>query len=175
MAVSVASEVTELTAEQLEPLLDTGVSCLAIMVPLPKETLIALNNKCRKVGAAFIYTVTMGVFSQVFSDFGEAFVCSDKDGNPPVTFQIESIFQEGENVVVRVLEDHGCHSLETGDVVSFALLKGAEGSLDATKHYKVNVTGPFIFEIHGETVKDSDSQQGYITQVKQPINNKLND
>jgi ubiquitin-activating enzyme E1 len=130
VAVSVASELTELTAEhQLEPLLDTGVSCLAITVPLPKETLIALNNKCRKVEPAFIYTVTTGVFNQVFCDFGEAFVCSDKDGNPPATSQIESIFQEGENVVVRVLEDRGRHGLETGDVVLFARLKGVEGSL----------------------------------------------
>mmetsp|Transcript_70685 Transcript_70685/g.106941 ORF Transcript_70685/g.106941 Transcript_70685/m.106941 type:complete len:1043 (-) Transcript_70685:78-3206(-) len=169
VAVSVAPDVTELTAAQLEPLLDTGVTCLAVTIPLPKETLIALNDKCRQVGAAFIYTVTTGVFGQVFCDFGEAFVCSDKDGNPPATSQIESVFQEGENVVVKVLEDQGRHGLETGDVVSFARLKGVEGSLDASKQYTVNVTGPYTFEIKGETVKDSDSQQGYITQVKQPV------
>ena len=172
VAVSVANEITELTPEQLEPLLDTGVTCLAVTIPLPKDALIALNKKCRQVGAAFIYTITTGVFGQVFCDFGEAFVCADKDGNNPLTSQIESVFQEGDNVVIKVLEDQGRHGLETGDVVTFARLKGVDG-LQTNKNYKINVTGPFTFEIPGETVRDSDAQQGYITQVKQPVTIKF--
>ena len=65
--VSVASEVTELTAEQLLPLLDTGVSCLVITIPLSKDLLIEINNKCRSVGASFIYSLACGVFGNVFS------------------------------------------------------------------------------------------------------------
>jgi ubiquitin-activating enzyme E1 len=171
VSVSEASEVTALVADQLIPLLDTGVACLVVTIPLPKDLLIALNQKCREVNASFIYTLSTGVFGQVFCDFGEAFVCADKDGNPPATSQIETIFQEGDNVVVKVLEDQGRHELESGDFVTFARLKGVKGSITSSgnKEYKVHVTGPFTFQIPGETVVDSDSQQGYITQVKRPI------
>lgn len=170
VSVSEATEVTELTSEQLLPLLDTGVACLVVTIPLPKDLLIALNNKCREVGASFIFSLTTGVFGQVFCDFGPAFVCNDKDGNPPATSQIESIFQEGDNVVVKVLEDQGRHGLESGDVITLARLKGIEG-LETNKNYTVHVTGPFTFEIAGEKVAESTegTQQGYITQVKQPV------
>lgn len=170
--VSVASEVTELTAEQLIPLLDTGVTCLVVTIPLSKELLIALNEKCRAVNASFVYSLTYGAFGQVFCDFGPAFVCNDKDGNPPSTSQIESVMQEGNKVVVKVLEDQGRHGLETGDMVTFARLKGLPG-LETNKNYAVKVTGPYMFEIDVESSGDvtvaGEAQQGYITQVKQPV------
>jgi ubiquitin-activating enzyme E1 len=167
--VSVA-EISSLTSSQIGPLLDEGVTCLVITVPLPTSDLIALNDKCRTVGASFIYSITAGVFGQVFCDFGSEFVCADKDGNPPSTSQVESVLQDGDVIVVKVLEDQGRHGLETGDIVTFARLKGIHGSLTTNKEYTVEVTGPFTFKIKGETLEDSsDAQQGYITQVKQPV------
>jgi ubiquitin-activating enzyme E1 len=171
--VSVASDVTALTAEQLIPLLDTGITCLVVTIPLSKELLIALNEKCRSVNVSFVYSLSCGAFGQVFCDFGPSFVCSDKDGNPPSASQIESVVQEDSKVVVKVLEDQGRHGLETGDMVIFARLKGLPG-LETNKNYEVNVTGPYTFEIDGEAGKDvtivGEAQQGYITQVKQPVN-----
>ena len=35
--VSVASDVKELTADQLLPVLDTGITCLVVTIPLPKD------------------------------------------------------------------------------------------------------------------------------------------
>mmetsp|Transcript_24692 Transcript_24692/g.54372 ORF Transcript_24692/g.54372 Transcript_24692/m.54372 type:complete len:1053 (-) Transcript_24692:85-3243(-) len=170
--VSVASDVTALTAEQLLPLLDTGITCLVVTIPLDKELLIALNEKCRSVNASFVYSLSCGAFGQVFCDFGNAFVCSDKDGNPPSTSQIESVVQEDKKVVVKVLEDQGRHGLESGDMVTFARLKGLPG-LETNKNYKVNVTGPYVFEIESESGEAvtaiGEAQQGYITQVKQPV------
>jgi len=169
--VSVASDVMALTAEQIVPILDTGVTCLVITIPLSKELLVTLNEKCRSVNASFVYSLTCGVFGQVFCDFGPSFVCSDKDGNPPANSQIESVIQEGGKVVVKVLEDHGRHALETGDMVIFARLKGLAG-LEINKNYEVTVTGPYIFEIEGAAIQDTtggEAQQGYITQVKQPV------
>mmetsp|Transcript_8616 Transcript_8616/g.25519 ORF Transcript_8616/g.25519 Transcript_8616/m.25519 type:complete len:1052 (-) Transcript_8616:89-3244(-) len=170
--VSVASEVTSLTEEQLIPLLDTGITCLVVTIPLSKELLVALNEKCRAVNACFVYSLSCGAFGQVFCDFGPSFVCSDKDGNPPATSQIESVVEENDKVVVKVLEDQGRHGLETGDMVTFARLKGLPG-LETNKKYVVKVMGPYIFEIEGEAGKAitiaGEAQQGYITQVKQPV------
>ena len=116
------------------PLLDTGVTCLVITIPLSKELLVALNEKCRAVNASFVYSLSCGAFGQVFCDFGPAFICNDKDGNPPSTSQIESVVQEGSKVVVKVLEDQGRHGLETGDTVTFARLKNLPG-LETNKNY----------------------------------------
>ena len=168
--VSVAN-ITALEADQLLPLLDGGITCLVVTIPLPKDLLVALNEKCRAVQACFIYTISAGVFGQVFCDFGAEFVCSDKDGNPPAQSQIESVIQDGPHVVVKVLEDQGRHGLETGDIITFARLKGIPG-LDTSTQYTVTVTGPYTFELLNTTLgltSSADAQQGYITQVKQPV------
>lgn len=169
--VSVA-DVPDLSPLSLEKIMEAEeVTCLVVTIPLPKSDLIALNEKCRQMGAAFCYALATGVFGQVFCDFGPSFVCSDKDGNPPATSQIESVMPAGDNkIAIRVLEDQGRHGLETGDFVTFARLKGVEGSLESNKEYRVTVTGPFSFDIEGETIVESaNAQQGYITQVKQPV------
>ena len=187
--VSVAKDVTDLTLEQLTPVLQ-GATCCVVTIPLPRDLLIALNNKCRELSASFIYSVTCGVFGSIFCDFGAKFICQDKDGNPPASSQIESVVEdetaesdEGNmTLVIKVLEDQGRHGLETGDVVTFARLKGIPQLINAkagssNNQYKVKVTGPFTFEIQvpkgGESATSTDgvveAQQGYITQVKQPV------
>ena len=130
------------TAISILPLL-SGMTCVVITIPLPKPLLIEINNKCRELNCSFIYSLTAGVFGQVFCDFGENFVVSDKDGNPPMTSQIESILP-GNPAVVKVLEAHGHHGLEDGDFVQFARIKNVEG-LEENKNYEILSTGPFTF------------------------------
>lgn len=163
------ADVKDHTAFSILPLL-SGMTCVVITIPLPKALLIEINSKCRELNCSFIYTLTTGVFGQVFCDFGENFVVSDKDGNPPMTSQIESILP-GNPAVVKVLEDHGRHGLETGDFVQFARLKNVEG-LEENKQYEINSTGPYTFELVGVDltgIELNPNQQGYITQVKRPV------
>ncbi len=163
------ADVKDHTAASILPLL-SGMTCVVITIPLPKPLLIEINAKCRELNCSFIYTLTTGVFGQVFCDFGENFVVSDKDGNPPMTSQIESILP-GNPAVVKVLEDHGRHGLETGDFVQFARLKNVEG-LEENKQYEINSTGPYTFELVGvdlSGIELNPNQQGYITQVKRPV------
>lgn len=167
------SDISALEKDQILPLLDGGVTCVVITIPLPKDLLIAINEKCRQVSASFIYSLTLGVFGEVFCDFGAEFICADKDGNPPASSQIESVFNEDNNIVVKVLEDQGRHGLESGDVITLARLKNIEG-LETGKEYTVHVTGPFTFEIQNmQLTNETDNQQGYITQVKQPVTIKF--
>jgi ubiquitin-activating enzyme E1 len=167
--VDVAS-VDDLSSDSLLPLVQ-GMTCVVITIPLPKTVLIAINQKCRDLNASFIYSLTTGVFGQIFCDFGENFVVSDKDGNPPLTSQIESVLPENP-AVVKVLEDQGRHGLETGDFVTFGRLKGVEG-LEEKKEYEIKSTGPFTFELVGVDLSGNAatgaSQQGYITQAKKPV------
>lgn len=149
---------------------DTSSSCVVVTIPLPQSTIIGLNNLCRKNNINFIYTLSMGVFGKVFCDFGDQFVITDPDGNPPSTSQIESVLMENP-AVVKVLDDNR-HGLETGDVVTFGRLVGLDNVIQEKKPYKVKVTGPYTFELVDVDLSNhklsSTAQQGYITQVKQP-------
>ena len=61
---------------------------------MPKERLVALNEACRAVGAAFVLALNLGVTTSLFSDFGPKrlglgeplgaarHVISDEDGEP---------------------------------------------------------------------------------------------
>eukprot|EP00555_Chaetoceros_dichaeta_P008494 CAMPEP_0198260128 /NCGR_PEP_ID=MMETSP1447-20131203/9155_1 /TAXON_ID=420782 /ORGANISM="Chaetoceros dichaeta, Strain CCMP1751" /LENGTH=1049 /DNA_ID=CAMNT_0043947705 /DNA_START=170 /DNA_END=3319 /DNA_ORIENTATION=+ len=177
VSVTVASDVPALSREHEDsilPLID-GASVVIVTIPLPQPLLIAINQKCRAAGASFIYSLTTGVFSKVFCDFGPAFLIADTDGEQPASSQIETILPSNP-ATVKVLEDHGRHGLETGDCVTFSRVKGGlvdeiDGLFDSpTEKYEVKSTGPFTFEIVGLDLSHcvAPATQGYITQVKMP-------
>ena len=149
-----------------------GMTVVVVTIPLLKDLIIQLNEKCRQQGACFIYTMTMSVFGMAFCDFGNSFVVTDKDGEQAATSQIESILSENP-AVIKVLEDQGRHGLETGDKITFARLRGVNGYLEENKEYVVNVTGPYTFSLPGVDLSKmstgTTAQQGYITQIKQTI------
>lgn len=168
--VASASQVTTLDAESLLPLVD-DMAVVVVTIPLPKDVLIALDEKCRGSNTCFIYSITCGVFAEIFCDFGESFVVKDKDGEQPHQSQVEIILCENP-AVVKVLEDHGRHNLESGDAVTFSRVKGLDGQhlTDSATAHKVNSTGPYTFELVDCDFSkcSSPATQGYITQVKQP-------
>mmetsp|Transcript_2071 Transcript_2071/g.3691 ORF Transcript_2071/g.3691 Transcript_2071/m.3691 type:complete len:1061 (+) Transcript_2071:100-3282(+) len=171
--VDVASNVTSLQDEAGLLKLVEGASVVVITVPLSTSLLAAMNDKCRASinKTRFIYALSTGVFSTIFCDFGESFVVNDKDGENPATSQVENILTSNP-AVVKVLEDHGRHGLETGDHVTFSKVKGLDGLLssDGKSTYEVKVTGPFTFELPGMDASacSEPATQGYITQVKTP-------
>ena len=169
-----------LTADQLCPLV-AGKTVCVVTVPLDETTIMALNEACRNESCVFVYTLACGVFGRVFCDFGSHFTVTDKDGETPQTSQIESILFENP-AVIKVLEDQGRHGLETGDVITIGRLQSGLPSdctaLQESTHYTVKVTGPYTFElpdvdlsmyVEGDGQGHVMTQQGYITQVKQPV------
>jgi ubiquitin-activating enzyme E1 len=162
------------------PSLLTDMTVCVVTVPLTEAQVIELNEACRANNCCFIYSTVMSVFGQIFCDFGDEFIISDKDGEAAATSQIESVLDENP-AVVKVLEDHGRHGLEDGDKVQFARLQGVSG-LETGKDYTVKVTGPYTFELLGVDLSsmpmvDAEgkgiTQQGYITQIKQPVVKKF--
>lgn len=172
----------DLSADSLVPLIQSrSFTAVVVTVLMANDTIIKINNACRSKTpnpSCFIYSTVHSVFGMAFCDFGDSFIVSDKDGEAPQTSQIESVLFENP-AVVKVLEDHGRHGLESGDKVTFARLQGVPSDKIKTGiEYSVKVTGPYTFELpeidfsgipmgdgHGHGI----SQQGYITQVKQPI------
>ena len=169
--VEVASQVSSLGDEAALLNLIHGASCVVVTVPLPTPMLCAIDEKCRASNVCFIHSLSTGVFGQVFCDFGDSFVISDKDGENPATSQVENILTSNP-AVVKVLEDQGRHGLETGDHVTFSRVKGLDGLLSDNKAtYEVKVTGPFTFELVNVDASQcaEPASQGYITQVKTPV------
>ncbi len=167
------SKVPQLNGAHQEAILDLitpSISVVIVTIPLSTSLLLAMDQKCREVGASFIYSLVNSVFSQMFCDFGSKFTVSDKDGEQPHTSQVETITCDNP-ATVKVLEDQGRHGLETGDCVTFSKLKGLDGALDTSKEYEIKSTGPYTFELVGVDLSESamPATQGYITQVKKPI------
>ena len=166
----------DLSAASLLPLITPEVTVVVVTIPLPTAVITALNDQCRAVQACFIYSNSLSVFGMAFCDFGESFTITDKDGEAAAASQIESVLAE-QPAVVKVLEDQGRHGLESGDQVTFARLSGVPGLQEGTP-YQVKVTGPYTFELPTVdlTAMHTDdgaghvnTQQGYITQIKQPV------
>jgi ubiquitin-activating enzyme E1 len=149
-----------------------GFACCAVTTPMAAHDVQALNADCRANSCAFIYSNVAGVFSQSFCDFGSDFVVADADGEQPHMSQIEAITVSNPGVV-KVLEDHGRHNLETGDVVKFTRVQGMP-ELSDTEH-TVKVTGPYTFEIGDCSAAAAAATQGYIMQVKQPVTVSFSD
>ena len=171
VTVSTAA-VPSLTTQHQDEILSIidNVSVVIVTIPLAQSLIIAMNKKCREVGASFIYSITTGVFAKAFCDFGPAFIVSDKDGEQPHQSQVEMIVPDNP-ATVKVLEDHGRHGLETGDFVTFSRVKGLDDKFDASKEYKITSTGPYTFSLDGVDLTGCSAHgtQGYITQVKKPV------
>ncbi len=58
------------------------ISTLVLTVFIPKAEVIRINETCRKANIAFVFAVTTGVTSLIFSDFGPKHTITDKNGNP---------------------------------------------------------------------------------------------
>jgi len=172
-------DVTVATASTLEKddVLNTskGSTCVIVTIPFNTETLFALNELCREEGSKLVYALTMGLFGQVFCDFGAKFEVNDKNGEQPLAGMLEAIvveeFEGGKlGLACKVLEDQGRHGLENGDHVRFSKVK--HEMLNDETTFPVNVTGPFTFTIDvdvGMAKDDVVATQGYFTEVKQTV------
>ena len=93
--VDVAGDVKSLADEEALLGLVAGASVVVVTVPLPTALLTRLDERCRGSGVCFIYSLSTGVFGQVFCDFGEAFTVTDKDGEFPDAKSAPCLFFAG--------------------------------------------------------------------------------
>ena len=151
-----------------------GHTCVVVTVPMKTRILFELNKQVRSEGGKIVYTLALGLFGQVFCDFGENFIVNDKNGEQPLAGLLEALvvsdIGEGKlGLSCKVLEDQGRHGLENGDVITFSKVKH-EALIDTD--FPIKVTGPFTFTIEVDLGLAKDTvvaTQGYYTEVKQPI------
>jgi ubiquitin-activating enzyme E1 len=128
------------------------------------------NEVCHTRNIPFVRAESRGVFSVVFSDFGDAFTVADENGEPPATNILASI--SNTNPVVAVVIEDEPTAVGVDDIVTFREVKGMvelnSAELEPTRVKSVNYkTKEITFDIDG-TGMGVYRSGGIICQVKQP-------
>ncbi|XP_058810207.1 ubiquitin-like modifier-activating enzyme 1 [Phymastichus coffea] len=126
---------------------------------------LRLAEITHKNNIALIIGDTRGVFSQVFCDFGDNFLITDANGEPPVTAMIASISRDSQGIVTCL--DDTRHGMEDGDYVTFSEVEGMI-ELNGCDPKKIKVLGPYTFSIGDTSTFSEYIQSGIVTQVKMP-------
>lgn len=111
------------------------------VVALTDETIekqLAINTITRKSDTHFVSASTAGLFSSVFCDFGDKFLCVDTNGEQTLQGMLVGIDQDKEAMVTTL--DESRHGLEDGDFVTFSEIEGME-ELNGCAPRRVTVKG----------------------------------
>jgi ubiquitin-activating enzyme E1 len=110
----------------------------------------------------------MGLFGQIFCDFGNEFFVTDTDGEPIKESLLYSITNDNDKVIVTTVENKP-HDLTTGSFVKFTELKGDWGEQLNEKQFEIKYINKFSFEIkYNVTHIDTYTDGGNVIQVKVP-------
>lgn len=133
---------------------------------------LQLNDFCHQNSISYIQCQSVGLFGEIFCDFGTNFLISDPTGEPPISGIITSITWEerdGEDILVFTCPEDVRHGLETDDLVTFSEIQGIPALNDGTPR-PIKAFGPFVFgmSLSSSGVAKSSTYEsgGLFTQVK---------
>ncbi|CAK9075947.1 Ubiquitin-like modifier-activating enzyme 1 (Ubiquitin-activating enzyme E1) [Durusdinium trenchii] len=141
---------------------------LMVLTETPQSELVRLNKLCRSAPnpVGFIAADCLGLASFVFVDYGDAFMCHDKDGEEPRSAIVSGVTLESPGTV-HTHQDRR-HGFQDGDSVVFKEVQGMT-QLNDGKPRQIKVTGPYSFTIDEDTSKYSAYiSDGIVTQTKVP-------
>jgi len=129
---------------------------------------VELNEFCRAQTPTigFICCELYGLSGSLFVDFGDKFLCRDKDGEECKSAIIAGITQENPGTVH--VHNERRHGFQDGDYVIFREVQGMEQINGPSKH-PIKVLGPYSFTIGDTSNFPSYTREGIVTQVKMPI------
>jgi len=120
---------------------------------------------CRSLGVKLIMGQICGLAGMLFTDFGETFEVTDKDGESVKSCMLACIDTD-EKGTVTCLEGER-HQLEDGDFVRFSEVDGMEGLCEEGP-FKIKTISPSAFTIGDMSSKAPYTRGGYMHQVKMP-------
>lgn len=149
------------------PLVDSEFLSQFTVIVLTDSSLeeqLTINEIVHDKKIGFIVASTRGLFGQIFCDFGQDFVVTDVNGEPPISLLISAITQDEEGLV-SLVED-ARHGLENGDIVRFTEVKGMH-EING-KEFPIKTTGAGTFTIGDTSQFSTYLNGGTATLVKQP-------
>ncbi|OMJ80020.1 hypothetical protein SteCoe_19844 [Stentor coeruleus] len=131
------------------------------------DSLIRFNNFCRNHEPAikFLSCEVFGAAGYGFVDFGNDFICFDKDGENNRSFIISNI-TNGNPGIVMVHEEKR-HTYQDGDYVVFKEVQGMT-EINGLEPMPVKFVSPFSFSIGDTSSFGSYTREGIVEQVKVP-------
>lgn len=159
------------TSDLVSNVKDFNLVCITEV--MNKDTLIAINEECRKNKAGFIYAANIGITGYCFVDFGDEHQIRDKNGEECKTYIVRLITNDKYGAVT--IDDgigSGKLTLTTGDYVKFREVGGMT-ELNDGEPRKIKLISPVSFSI-GDTSKYTEyTTGGIIEQVKIPFTKKF--
>ncbi|XP_078494377.1 ubiquitin-like modifier-activating enzyme 1 [Ciona intestinalis] len=128
---------------------------------------LRVSDFTHKSNIYLIVANTFGLFGQIFCDFSSNFTVYDTNGENPQSAMISAITknEKGEGIVACL--DETRHGFESGDFVKFHEVKGMDG-LNDSEPRKIDVLGPYTFNIGDISQYNNYDRGGIATQVKMP-------
>ena len=126
---------------------------------------IRISEFTHKNNIALIIGDTRGLFSQIFTDFGDNFTVIDTTGESQLTAMVASISRDLHGIVTCL--DDTRHGLEDGDFVTFSEVEGMV-ELNNCEPKKIKVLGPYTFSIGDTSIYSQYTQGGMVKQIKMP-------
>lgn len=141
---------------------------VVVFTETKRSILVDVNNFCRKQvpNIGFITADIFGLSGSVFVDFGDDFICFDKDGEEPKSAIVAGITHETD-ATVHIHNDK-LLPFQDGDYVTFREVQGMT-EINGLLPMKIKVTGKHSFLIGDTTNFSPYSREGIVTQVKIPV------
>jgi len=121
-----------------------------------------INNECHANNKGFIYTLSLGVMSLIFSDFGNKHIILQKSGNEKKKFYITNITKDNKGILKLDLNKTNDRPLDKG----YFIIKEVEGMTELSNkpiYYEINEDYNDQFII-GDTSEYSDYINGGIAE-----------
>ncbi|CAJ1384081.1 unnamed protein product [Effrenium voratum] len=140
---------------------------LVVLTETSQAELLRCNALCRARNPAvgFIAADCFGLAASVFVDFGDSFMCHDKDGEEPRSAIVNGITLESPGTVHTHQDKR--HGFQDGDWVVFREVQGMT-QLNDGKPRQIKVTGPYSFTIEDTSGYSAYVSDGVVTQSKVP-------
>eukprot|EP00401_Gymnodinium_catenatum_P001441 CAMPEP_0117528874 /NCGR_PEP_ID=MMETSP0784-20121206/37542_1 /TAXON_ID=39447 /ORGANISM="" /LENGTH=1032 /DNA_ID=CAMNT_0005325179 /DNA_START=28 /DNA_END=3126 /DNA_ORIENTATION=- len=140
---------------------------VVVLTDASQGELRRVDDACRSRSppVGFIAADCLGLVGTIFVDFGDSFVCRDKDGEEPRSCILAGVTQENPGTVHTHHERR--HGFQDGDWVTFREVQGMV-ELNDSKPRQITVTGPYSFTIEDCTGYSPYLREGIASQVKVP-------
>lgn len=149
------------------PLTEEALAGFSVMVltETGHKELLRWNEFCRTSSPpiGFVAADCFGLSGSVFVDYGDSFVCFDKDGEEPKSAIVAGITQENPGSVHTHHERR--HGFQDGDWVTFNEVQGMV-EVNKSEPRQIKVTSPYAFTIEDCTGYSAYEREGLVSQVK---------
>jgi len=148
----------------LQQLIESKKYDVVVLVNYTLDEVVRYNTIAHALNLRFISCDALGVFGQIFVDFGTEFECTDLTGEPAVQGMIVNISKD-KHGIVQVHEDTR-HGLSDGDFVRFEEIEGMTELNELSQPIAIKVTSPYAFDIGDTTAFGDYTGNGLYFQVK---------